>query len=227
MQQHKLKRMKTKIDIETWPRKEHFLLFKEFEEPYYGVNISIDCTAAYRDAKASCASFFLYYLHKSLAAAQQVDAFRLRIENDEVFLYDVINGGSTVDRPDGTFGFAFYDYAANFGDFMETGLKEMTRVRGRNDLERTSRQDLIRFSALPWIDFTSVSHARSFAFKDSAPKISFGKMTEKNGVRTIPMSIHVHHALVDGLHIGQFIDIFQKLMNEPVTGKAIHFSKDI
>lgn len=209
--------MKTKIDIENWSRKAHFLLFKEFEEPYYGVNIAIDCTAAYQDAKTNGTSFFLYYLYKSLTAAQQIEAFRLRIENDEVYLYDVINGGSTVDRPNGTFGFAFYDYAVNFGDFMEIGLKEMARVRGRNDLERSGRQDVIRFSALPWIDFTSLSHARSFAFKDSAPKISFGKMTEKNGVRTMPVSIHVHHALVDGLHVGQFIEIFQKLMNEPIV----------
>lgn len=204
--------MRTKIDIESWPRKELFLFFNQFEEPYYGINVMVDCTGAYREAKAAGKSFFLNCLHKSLMAAHEVEAFRLRIENDEVFLYDVINGGSTVDRPNGTFGFGFYNYYPSFDEFEAMGLKEMERVRSRNDLERSTRQDQIRFSALPWIDFTALSHARSFSFRDSAPKISFGKMTQKDGVRTMPVSIHVHHALVDGLHVGQFIDRFQELM---------------
>ncbi|MDN3724202.1 CatA-like O-acetyltransferase [Aequorivita sp. SDUM287046] len=72
----------------------------------------------------------------------------------------------------------------------------------------------IHFSAIPWIDFTSISHARSFSHPDSCPKISFGKMTETNGRKSMPISIHGHHALMDGYHVGQFIDQFQKLMSE-------------
>jgi chloramphenicol O-acetyltransferase type A len=41
-------------------------------------------------------------------------------------------------------------------------------------------------------------------------------MTESNGKRTMPMSVHVHHALVDGLHIGQYIDCYQELLNTGV-----------
>jgi chloramphenicol O-acetyltransferase type A len=39
-------------------------------------------------------------------------------------------------------------------------------------------------------------------------------MTEKDGKRSMPVSVHVHHALVDGLHVGQYIDRFQELMNK-------------
>jgi chloramphenicol O-acetyltransferase type A len=52
-----------------------------------------------------------------------------------------------------------------------------------------------------------------FSVDDSCPKISFGKMTNHNGKRTMPVSIHVHHALVDGLHLGQYIDCLQGLLN--------------
>jgi chloramphenicol O-acetyltransferase type A len=38
-------------------------------------------------------------------------------------------------------------------------------------------------------------------------------MTEKDGKRSMPVSIHAHHGLVDGLHVGQYIDCFQELMN--------------
>ena len=73
--------------------------------------------------------------------------------------------------------------------------------------------NLIHFSAVPWIDFTSYSHARSFTFPDSCPKISFGKMMEENGKKTMQMSVHVHHGLVDGYDVGLFISAFEELMN--------------
>ncbi|HNZ72690.1 MAG TPA: CatA-like O-acetyltransferase, partial [Prolixibacteraceae bacterium] len=67
---------------------------------------------------------------------------------------------------------------------------------------------------IPWLDFTGISHARSFSHPDSCPKISFGKVTEKEGIKTMPVSVHVHHALVDGYHVGLFIDKFQDLLND-------------
>jgi chloramphenicol O-acetyltransferase type A len=49
---------------------------------------------------------------------------------------------------------------------------------------------------------------------DSCPKFSFGKMTDDNGVKKIPMSVHVHHGLIDGYHLGLFFQEFERLMNE-------------
>ncbi|NRA48527.1 MAG: chloramphenicol acetyltransferase, partial [Phaeodactylibacter sp.] len=33
------------------------------------------------------------------------------------------------------------------------------------------------------------------------------------GRKTMPVSIHVHHALVDGFHVGLFLEAFQDLLN--------------
>lgn len=205
--------MKQKVDIENWVRKEQFKFFSQFEEPYYGVCVTIDCTVAYQFAKQNGISFFLYYLYQAIAATQTVEAFRYRIEGEDVFLYDQINGGSTVARSNGTFGFGYFNYYPSFETFLENAMPEIERVQNTNDLTRSSATNLIRCSALPWLDFTSLSHARMFSKKDSCPWISFGKMTENGGRKTMPVSIHVHHALVDGLHVGQFVDSFQQLMN--------------
>ncbi|MDB5151098.1 MAG: chloramphenicol acetyltransferase, partial [Mucilaginibacter sp.] len=34
--------------------------------------------------------------------------------------------------------------------------------------------------------------------------------------RTMPVSIHVNHALIDGIHVGQYIDCYQELLNKGV-----------
>lgn len=208
--------MKQKIDLDTWERKEHFLFFNQFEEPYYGVCVTMDCTGAYRFAKDNQLSFFLYTMYLSLTAAQRIKEFTYRIEDGNVYAYNRIDGGSTVARPNGTFGFGFYPYHTSLTNFMQSATLEVADVQNRTDLIRPGVTNLIRYSSLPWIDFTSLSHARMFSVPDSAPRISFGKITGLNGKRTFPVSIHVHHALVDGLHVGQYINLFQQLMNDGV-----------
>jgi chloramphenicol O-acetyltransferase type A len=39
-------------------------------------------------------------------------------------------------------------------------------------------------------------------------------MMEEEGKKTMAMSIHVHHGLVDGYHVGLFLEEFERLMNE-------------
>lgn len=207
--------MKKRIDIETWKRKNQYLFFKQFEEPFYGVCVTIDCTTAYKKAKELNCSFSLYYLHCSLIAVNDIENFRYGIEDGEAYLYDRVDVSTTVDRPDGTFGMSdSIAYHPDFKIFEAAALDEMERVRESNHLSPVCGNNVVHYSAVPWIDFTSLSHARKFSREDSSPKISFGKMTENEGVRTMPVSIHVHHALVDGSHLGKFIERFQELMNK-------------
>jgi len=205
--------MKRKLDLDTWNRKAHFEFFRTFEEPFHGVCVTIDCTEAYRFAKARGISVFLHYLYRSLSAAQKIEPFRQRIAGNDVVVYDQIDAGSTIARANGTFGYGHILYHEDLAMFLEGANRVVERVRAGNDLTRTAADNIIRYSALPWIDFTSLSHARMFSFANSCPSVSFGKMTESAGKRSMPVSIHVHHALVDGLHVGQYIDCFQELMN--------------
>lgn len=36
-------------------------------------------------------------------------------------------------------------------------------------------------------------------------KIAFGKIHVENGQKLLPIAIHAHHALVDGLHVGKYL----------------------
>ncbi|SEA16222.1 chloramphenicol O-acetyltransferase type A [Flavobacterium gillisiae] len=209
--------MKTLLDLDNWPRKEHFHFFRQFEEPFFGATVQIDCTNAYTKSKTLGASFFIYYLHKTLVAVNTNEPFRYRISEDKIYICDRIDGSATIGRDDGTFGFSLIQYNPDFDLFKKNALTEIERIQSTTGIfTRTFENDnVIHFSAIPWINFTSLSHARSYTFPDSCPKISFGKMTvSENGKRTMPMSIHVHHGLMDGLHLGKFVDYFQEIMNQ-------------
>lgn len=204
-----------RVDGEAWARMSLFNFFKEFAEPYHGVCIRVDCTTTYRYAKEHGLSVALAIEHRALAAAQRIENLRLRIVGEEVWLYDQIHGSSAVGRPDETIGFAYYRYSPALERFVREAAQEVERVRRRNDLARNPAANVIRFSTLPWLDFTSISHARHFGLQDSAPRITFGKITVSDERRTMPVSIHLHHGLADGLHAGQFVEHFQSLLDAP------------
>ena len=207
--------MKQKLNLETWNRKEHFLFFKQMEEPFFGVTITVDCTKAYDKAKEMGVSFFTYYLHKTLTAVNHCEPFRYRIIDNEVYIFDRIDVSSTILREDKTFGFSQIEYSKDLNQFAENTKKEIARIQSTTGLfTREYSENLIHFSALPWINFTSFSHARSFTWPDSCPKISFGKMMDENGNKSMAMSIHVHHGLMDGYHVGEFLTFFQDLINQ-------------
>ena len=206
--------MKQKLNLDTWNRKEHFLFFKQMEEPFFGVTTTTDCTNAYDKAKELNISFFTYYLHKTLVAVNAIENFRYRIIEDEIYIFDTIDVSATILREDKTFGFSLIEYSDNTNEFAEITKKEIARIQNTTGLfTRDFQENLIHFSALPWLNFTSFSHARSFTFPDSCPKISFGKMMIENGKKSMSMSVHVHHGLIDGYHVGQFVNLFQELMN--------------
>lgn len=206
--------MKRELDITTWNRKQHFEFFCQFEEPFFGTTIQFDCTKAYAKSKELGVSFFAYYLHKTLAAVNNIENFRYRIQDGKVFIYDKINVSSTILRDDKTFGFSEIEYDENLNIFIENYNTEATRVKNTSGLfTRDYNENIVHFSALPWVNFTSISHSRSFTFPDSCPKFSFGKMTEENGKKFMSMSVHVHHGLVDGYHLGLYFEEFERLMN--------------
>ncbi|MGQ7945930.1 CatA-like O-acetyltransferase [Flavobacterium sp. WC2509] len=209
--------MKTLLELDNWNRKEHFLFFKQMQEPFFGVTINIDCTKAYTTSKILKTSFFIYYLHKTLVAVNAFENFRYRIENTHIYTYNRIDGSATISRADGTFGFSLIQYHSDYSIFEQSAMIEIERIQNTTGLftREFNEDNLIHFSAIPWLNFTSLSHARNMTFPDSCPKISFGKMTvTEEGKRTMPMSIHVHHGLMDAMHVGQMVDYFQEIMNQ-------------
>lgn len=207
--------MKQKIDISAWNRKEHFEFFCTFEEPFFGITTTIDCTIAYEKAKEMQISFFVYYLHKTIAAVNQIENFRYRIEGEDVFLYNEIDASATIMREDKTFGFSFMKFQKDIHEFNKIVQAEIERIQTTTGiLTREYPENIIHFSAIPWVNFTGLTHSRNFGVSDSCPKISYGKVVDENEKKSMALSVTAHHGLVDGYHIGLFIEALQTELNK-------------
>ena len=81
--------------------------------------------------------------------------------------------------------------------------------------DEEGRDDFLFLSALPWIRFTSMQHAMQEHPGDCIPRISWGKYYESEGKIWIPVSVQVHHALVDGRHVGAYFELLEAQLAHP------------
>lgn len=205
------------VDIKHWKRREHFEFFSSFEEPFFGLVADVDCTHAYHTCKEKGYSFFLYYLYQSLVAVNGIEELRYRIRSGAVVDFGQIHASSTIGRANDTFAYSFIEFASTFEAFSLRANAEIEAVQQSEGLRLTDsakRLDVIHYSSIPWVKFTGLTHARSFTFPDSVPKISFGKCTNVDGRMVMPVSVNAHHGLVDGLHVGLFFQRFQELLSQ-------------
>ena len=207
--------MKREIDLATWNRQEHFEVFKNFDEPLFGITVKVECSRAYIKAKETGYPFSLYYLYLSLNAANEIEEFRYRIEGDSVFCYDTVGAGPTIFREDETYGVGYFPYSKDIAGFMKLAILEVERVKAERGLKfPVSGENIIHYSTIPWADFTSINHARRLDIGRSIPKITFGKVTRIGDNMWMPLDIHANHALMDGFHVSKFIERFQELLNQ-------------
>lgn len=208
--------MKKVIDFENWNRKEHFEWFNTFDEPFFGIVSEVDCSIAYEKSKKENISFFHNYLHKSLVAVNLIKEFRYRIEDNNIVCFDKIHASATLNNMDNLYSMSFIEYHKNLIEFSKTVKIEAERVKNLKGLCVTSdtmRIDTIHYSSVPWFKFTGLTHARNFKYKDSVPKITFGKFDKIGSKKIMNIAINGHHGLIDGYHVGEYLKTFQELLN--------------
>ena len=205
------------LDLAGWKRRQHFEFFRHYQKPWFNICADVDVTALVaRCAEPGGPSFFLASLWLSLVAANGVEELRYRLRGDQVVVHEVIHGGSTVLMPDETFAFGYFEYHPSFAAFAAAATPMLERVKsGPGGLDpQPERDDMIHYSVIPWVSFSSFSHARDPRQDVSVPKIVFGRHREVDGRRLLPVSVEVHHALVDGLHVGRFYERLGELAGE-------------
>lgn len=211
------------IDTETWSRRHLFKLFKEYDDPSFNICAEVDATQLLDFTRSRGLSFFVTYHFLSTKTANEVEPFRYRLRDERVLVHERVDAGAVLLLEDESFTFAYFDFEEDFGAFHEkaAAIVERARVEPPPLDAREDRDDLIYHSVIPWVSFTSISHARDSRRRNGIPKITFGKYRDAGGRVLMPVSVEVHHALMDGLHVGRYFERLQSYFKDPASALSV------
>lgn len=204
-----------KISIDSWNRKQTYMFFKDIDVPRFAITVDVEITGFLKYVKDNHLSFYLSLMYLIMNEMNGIENFRYRIIDKEVYLFDQIHPSFT-DSVKGTdlFKMVTCNLEDDIFSFVEKA-KQKSLDQGDTfvDLESENRFDTVYVTSFPWAKYTQVTHAHQLDKEFSVPQLVWGKYENENGKIKIPLSIEVHHALVDGLHVGRLIQNIQKKLN--------------
>ena len=206
------------IDMDNYPRRAHFDYFRTLAYPYVGVTQMVDVTALVGFCKEKEASFYLTFMHAAALAADGIPAFRQRIRDGGIVQYDQCPTSHTEPLPDGTYCYCTLHHHLPFDEYIARAEEARRLCRERASIEEDEDVERMYFiSSLPWLHYTSLTQPVAGG-DESNPRITWGKYgADARGRLMLPVTVLLHHALADGLHLGLFYQGLEREMQTLLT----------
>jgi chloramphenicol O-acetyltransferase type A len=185
-----------------YPRRPILEFYRQVPSPFYGTTFHLDATKVRERARGlerSTYAALVWTFHRALLG---IDAFRTRLQGEDVVLHDALQIGMTVPAPRGTFTFCTSAYDEDPLRFLAQAGENMARASQQIDLAQGGAPDFAYYTALPRIPFTSFHHVPLPDPAAGQPETAFGKLTEQGGRWTVPVAVQVNHRYVDGADLG-------------------------
>jgi chloramphenicol O-acetyltransferase type A len=205
-----------KIDMQNWSRREHFEFFNEFNHPHFSMCANVALTRLYPFVKGNGYSLNAAIIYVVSRAANAVAEFRYRIKDGAVVEHETVSPAVTILVANDLFSFCTIDYSPDFAEFAARYARQIAVVKENPTLkDPPGREDLLFMTALPWVSFTSFSHPMRLHPADSVPRFAWGKYFQEGERLMMPLSVQGHHALMDGIHMGQYYGVVEDILSRP------------
>lgn len=204
------------IDMQTWSRRDHFKLFRTFDQPHFSMCVNVDVAAFHPFVKRTGCSFTVAMVYVISRASNAIPEFRHRIRGDQVVEHEIVHPGFAILVDRDLFSFCDVEYADDFSEFARRAADGISNVKEHPDLEATQdKDDVVYMSPIPWVSFTSFTHPMPSHAADSIPRFAWGKYFEEGGILKMPVAVQGHHAVMDGIHMGRFYEQLQDDLRHP------------
>ncbi len=199
-------------------RQRHFDFFNNMAMPHFCITANVDITILKKWIRKNQLDFTPSMVFFIAHTANEIPEFKQRIrQNTQVVEHDLVHPSFSVyTEIADVFSFCQVKYTADFQGFTKRASLQIEKMKTQPSFEdEPGRDDFIFMSSIPWISFTGITHAMHAPVQDSVPRITWGKYFEQNEQILMPLSVQVHHALVDGKIVGKFYQNFQQIANNP------------
>jgi chloramphenicol O-acetyltransferase type A len=199
------------VDLNDYPRKEHFEHFMELSLTY-SATVSIDVTDLRAALKRRGLKAYPAQIWMLTSAANLVPEFRMSLDEDgRLGYWDSLSPLYTVFcEAKRSFSGMWTEYQPDFGTFYPALLNDVEQYNdGSLQPQSNVPENVLNVSSIPWVDFTAFN--LNLPTKYLLPILTIGKYEERDGKTFMPLSIQVHHAVCDGYHLGLFVEQVRQL----------------
>jgi len=204
------------IEFENPHRQKHFDFFNQMNHPHFNVTANVEITAYFNFIKKKEYSMTPAIVYLITKAAIQTKEFRWRIRENNIVEHATLSPSFAVytDVAD-VFSFCTVDFHDDLESFLQIANKESEKMKENPSFEdEEGRDDYLFLSSLPWISFTGFQHAMPYHPTDSVPRMTWGKFIIEDKRILMPLSVQVHHAIVDGRHVGQYFEAIERIAKD-------------
>ena len=214
--------MPTFINMNEYPRRDHFRYFCSLPNPFVSLTVPVDVTSLVAACKEKGESFYLAMMHAVAHAGNQVPQLRQRVRGDGIVQYERCMTSHIELLEDETYCYCTLQQDLPLLEYFRAAEAARAAARNHATIEEdpAEAESLFFISCLPWLHYTGLCEPVG---NDSNPRFTWGKYeTDHLGRLMIPVSVTAHHGLVDGVHIARFYQalesqiqrIAQELMQE-------------
>ena len=204
--------MFTQVDIDAWPRRATYEFFQNYDDPFFNLAANVDVTHLYRFCKQNDLAFSLTALYCTQQAANEIREFRIRLFEGRLVEFDKIHATQTILNVDETFSFCYFEMQGDVVEFNRTGKAALAKYKALKTFDvEADRVDMIYYSVIPWVSFTSFKHATRLDKTQTVPRIVFGKIFNEGNAKKMPLSVEANHTIMDGVHVGKLFKRFQEI----------------
>jgi chloramphenicol O-acetyltransferase type A len=196
--------------LREYPRRAHLEFFRRNPNPFYSVTFELEATRVLARARALAASTYAALVWSYHRALLRIDAFRTRLQGEDVVLYDSLRVGMTVPAPDRTFSFAPLAWEEDAQAFLARAAATMARASAQIDLAGGAAPDFAYYTALPRVPFSSFTHVALADPTAGQPEAAFGRFEARSGRTFVPVGVLVNHLYVDGADLGDLYEAAQE-----------------
>jgi chloramphenicol O-acetyltransferase type A len=207
------------IDLETWPRRQHFEHYLHAVPCTYSMTVELDVTEFVRALRDSPRRTYVAQVWALGTIVNRREEFRMCLTASEApATWPVLHPSFTIfNAARETFSSVWATYDADFGTFHDVASELLDRYRDSTEFfpQGGGPPNTFDVSSLPWASFTGFNLNIRDAWRHLAPIFTLGRYQEGDGRVFLPLSLQVHHAAADGFHSARFVNELQALLADP------------
>lgn len=204
----------TIVNLDTWPRREHFLHYYQHGPCSFSMTVKLDISHLKRNhipVQPALLFILANLINKDSSLRMAFD------KSHRLGYYEYLIPCFTFfHEHTQTFSTIWTETKKDFPSFLHQYRQDILSFGHNVHLEGKPQtpENIFNFSTIPWCSFESFQLHLPLAKDYFIPIFTVGKYYEEKDSFLLPFAVQVHHAVCDGFHISRLInDLQQTLYN--------------